>query len=122
MKRIAAVLVAALFSAGAAAQGWPARPVRILCPYPGGPVDLSSRVVAQKLQEPLGQPVRDRLVLRHLVSTGSLGVERTTTLHVPIDPEHPRFRILLTKNGVHELPRFVRGTGDPLRVLVSTRL
>ncbi len=57
MKRIAAVLAAALFSAGAAAQGWPAKPVRIICPYPGGPVDLSSRVVAQKLQEALGQPV-----------------------------------------------------------------
>ena len=41
----------------ALAQAWPARPIRLICPYPGGPVELSSRIVAQKLQEALGQPV-----------------------------------------------------------------
>ena len=57
MKRFAAALAVMLFSAAAFAQAWPAKPVRIICPYPGGPVDLSTRVVAQKLQEALGQPV-----------------------------------------------------------------
>lgn len=39
------------------AQSWPSKPIRLICPYPGGPVELSSRIVAQKLQEALGQPV-----------------------------------------------------------------
>lgn len=53
-------LVAALMLAAAQAaqaQAWPSKPIRLICPYPGGPVELSSRIVAQKLQEALGQPV-----------------------------------------------------------------
>jgi tripartite-type tricarboxylate transporter receptor subunit TctC len=57
MKRILLLAALALQCAVVSAQGWPSRPVRIICPYPGGPVDLSSRVIAQKLQEALGQPV-----------------------------------------------------------------
>ena len=57
MKRLIAFVAAALYCALACAQSWPSKPVRIICPYPGGPVDLSSRVIAQKLQEALGQPV-----------------------------------------------------------------
>lgn len=55
--RILAALALLSAAAGAAAQGWPVKPVRLICPYPGGPVDVSSRVIAQKLQEALGQPV-----------------------------------------------------------------
>ena len=51
----AAASAAVVLSAGA--QAWPTKPVRLVVPYPGGPVDLSSRVVAAKLQESLGQPV-----------------------------------------------------------------
>ena len=57
MKRLTLLAAAVLYCAFASAQGWPTKPVRLICPYPGGPVDLSSRVVAQKLQEALGQPV-----------------------------------------------------------------
>ena len=54
IKQAIAALALLAAAAGASAQGWPAKPVRLICPYPGGPVDVSSRVIAQKLQEALG--------------------------------------------------------------------
>lgn len=55
--RALAVLAFWALSQGALAQAWPAKPVRLIVPYPGGPVDLSARVIAQKLQDQIGQPV-----------------------------------------------------------------
>src|SRR3954465_8328146 len=42
----------------ALAQSWPERTLRLVVPYPpGGNVDGAARIVANKLQEKLGQPV-----------------------------------------------------------------
>jgi tripartite-type tricarboxylate transporter receptor subunit TctC len=57
MHRLIILLAMLAQAAVVCAQPWPSKPVRIICPYPGGPVDISSRVIAQKLQEALGQPV-----------------------------------------------------------------
>jgi tripartite-type tricarboxylate transporter receptor subunit TctC len=54
------ILLAALLAASlpAAAQAWPARPVHLVVPYAaGGPVDVSARLLAAKLQQALGEAV-----------------------------------------------------------------
>ena len=41
----------------ALAQDYPARPVKVMIPFPpGGPTDVLARLVAQKLTESMGQP------------------------------------------------------------------
>jgi tripartite-type tricarboxylate transporter receptor subunit TctC len=57
VRALAAVTAALLLAPAAWAQAWPSRPVSIVVPYPpGGPVDVSARLLAPKLQEALGQP------------------------------------------------------------------
>jgi tripartite-type tricarboxylate transporter receptor subunit TctC len=47
-----------LVAAGAAAQGYPNKPIRLICPFPpGGAVDIASRAVAAELSKNLGQTV-----------------------------------------------------------------
>jgi tripartite-type tricarboxylate transporter receptor subunit TctC len=56
MRRLA--VIAALLAAGLAHAQYPARPVRIVVPFPaGGPTDVLTRVLAQKLAERWSQPV-----------------------------------------------------------------
>ncbi len=59
--RASRILFAALclaVSTSALAQAWPSRPLRIIVPFPpGGGTDIGTRIVGQKLQEALGQPV-----------------------------------------------------------------
>jgi tripartite-type tricarboxylate transporter receptor subunit TctC len=59
LRRIAlACLCTLAFSPAAAQESYPNRPVRIVVPFPaGGPTDILSRIVAQKMSEAWGQPV-----------------------------------------------------------------
>jgi tripartite-type tricarboxylate transporter receptor subunit TctC len=58
MKLTAVALLTLALAAGAAAQEFPSKPVRLVVPFPpGGPLDISGRLIGKELQERWGQPV-----------------------------------------------------------------
>ena len=71
--RFAATLVALAFPALVAAQAWPSKPVKIVCPFPaGGATDVVSRLLAQKLTEAWGQSV---IVENRAGAGGNIGAD-----------------------------------------------
>ena len=57
MRRTTILIMALLFAGATSAQQYPTRAVRVIVPWPPGQAtDLAARLVAQKLQEALGQP------------------------------------------------------------------
>ncbi len=77
MNRCSAIGIAFLLATAAAmpvaAQTYPAKPLRMILPFPpGGPTDILGRVVGQKLSEVLGQPV---VVDNRPGAGGNLGTE-----------------------------------------------
>jgi tripartite-type tricarboxylate transporter receptor subunit TctC len=78
MRRMCALLLAALGLAGAsapaAAQVYPSRTITMVVPYPaGGPTDTLARVLADRMKSALGQPV----IIENISGAGgSIGVGR----------------------------------------------
>ena len=71
-RRFNLAAAAALATPAAFAQAWPAKPVRLIVPYPpGGFTDVTARLIGQKLQERLGQTV---LVDNKAGANGTIGV------------------------------------------------
>ena len=57
-RRAFAASAFAAIAAPAIAQAWPAKPLRLVIPYPpGGPSDVSSRIVMERAAQLLGQPI-----------------------------------------------------------------
>jgi tripartite-type tricarboxylate transporter receptor subunit TctC len=76
------VVAAVVLAAGPAqAQSYPARPIRIVVPFsPGGPTDMISRIIGQRMQSILGQTI---FVENRLGAGGTIG----TRAVVAADPD-----------------------------------
>ena len=56
--RWAWLIAAMLWAAGSAAQTYPSKPIRMICPFaPGGGTDFIARIVGKLLNDALGQPL-----------------------------------------------------------------
>lgn len=67
IRTLATIIATLLLASGAAAQGYPSRPVQILVGYgPGGGTDIMARVLAGPLGKALGQSV----VVRNIAGAG----------------------------------------------------
>jgi len=74
LHRFVILFLAAAMPLSAAAQAFPAKPVRLIVPFPaGGPADIFGRFLAQGMSAQLGQPV----VIENVGGLGGvLGVDR----------------------------------------------
>ncbi len=57
--RAGAIAASLLLSPAGLAQSWPAKPIRVVLPFPpgGGGIDVMARLIGQKVTETYGQPV-----------------------------------------------------------------
>lgn len=68
-----ALAVACLAPLASQAQGWPAKPVRVIIPHPaGGPADVPPRAMAQVFAQTMGQPF---VIENRLGADGIIGAE-----------------------------------------------
>ena len=75
----AAALPALSLSDMAAAQAWPARPVRLIVPFPpGGTTDIFARIAAQKLSEHFGKQFYIENIAGATGNVGAAQVARAT--------------------------------------------
>src|SRR3954449_4825821 len=71
--RVFALACLGLLPGLASAQGFPTKPIRIIVPFPaGGTTDIVARLVGQRMQESLGQPV---LIENRGGAGGTIGAE-----------------------------------------------
>src|SRR5678810_270239 len=115
MKTIAAFLAGLAFAGAAWAQAYPTRPVRVVVPWPPGQAtDIAARVVAQKLQESLGQPF---VIDNKPGAGGSIGTDLVAK------SAGDGYTLLAASSGpVSIMPNLQKTPYDPLKDLVPVGL
>ena len=105
----------ALCAAGAAAQDYPNKPVRLVDPYaPGGSTSVVSRLLAQKFQQQTGQP----MVVDHRPGAGS-NIGSDLVAKAPPDG----YTLLLGTSSLAINPQLYKGMPfEPLKDLVPVCL
>ena len=99
-RQLAALLAGAVWGPAWAQGAYPARPVKVINPFPpGSPVDLVGRLVAQKLQDAWGQPV---VVENRAGAGGAVGAEAVA--RAPADG----YTLLVTSSSTHVIAPALR--------------
>jgi tripartite-type tricarboxylate transporter receptor subunit TctC len=131
---LALVAVAAASLAGtssfAQSQGWPAKPVRWIVPFPaGGPADVLARTVAQKLSDRWGQQVMvDNKPGAYTLIGASEGARAAPdgyTLFQPINNTLTMNQFMFSKLPYHPMKDFTHITqlaGLPLALIANEHL
>jgi len=127
IKKILGVIgLSAAFIAGAQAQTYPDRPIRLIVPFAtGGSVDIVGRLVAQKLDQALGQPV---VVENRTGASGMIGSNlvakadpdgytllANSSIHVIVPSLYPN----ITYDALNDFRPVTQITDVPLVLMVS---
>ena len=123
-------LALAAFALGAAAQGYPTKPVRIINPFaPGGATDQLARLMAQKLTELWGQSV---VVENRPGASGAIGLEAVAksapdgyTLAIATQTTHaanPALYAKLPYDPVRDFAPLTLAGSTPLALMVQPSL
>jgi tripartite-type tricarboxylate transporter receptor subunit TctC len=109
MKRL--LLVVVLFAAQSAfAQGWPAKPLRVVVAFaPGGSTDIAVRALAERIAPALGQPV----VVENRAGAGG-NVAAEYVLKQPADG----YTVLATADSLASNPHLYKLSFDPRKDFV----
>ena len=111
-----ACFIACVLVASAHAQTFPAKPVRLIVPWPaGGTTDILGRVIGQKLNEMWGQPV---VIENRGGAAGNIGTE--VVVKAPADG----YTLLFGNMGTHATNQFMYSgmTFDPVADLAPISL
>jgi tripartite-type tricarboxylate transporter receptor subunit TctC len=134
LKRCAAALAAGVVAIGTwgsagAGEPYPSKPIRVIVPVaPGGGTDTTARLIGQKLNESLGQPI---IVDNRPGAAGNLGVEIASkaapdgyTLVIPITsfPASPSLYPNLPFDPVKNFAPIGLVTSAPLLLVVNPSL
>jgi tripartite-type tricarboxylate transporter receptor subunit TctC len=105
-----AAAVLAFSSSLALAQGWPAKALHLVVPYPpGGSTDVTARALAERMAPALGQPV---VVENRAGAGGNIGIEYAAR------SEPDGYTVLIAPDFVASAPHVYKLKYDPMTQLV----